>query len=48
MIVERMSHAYSSQNARGVRRNDPLFLIKWPLPVTGISEKNQSYADRLK
>jgi dTDP-4-dehydrorhamnose 3,5-epimerase len=47
-VFYQMSHPYSAQNARGVRWNDPLFLIKWPLPVTSISERDQSYADFVK
>ena len=47
-VFYQMSHPYSAHNARGVRWNDPLFPIKWPLPVTSISEKDQSYADFLK
>lgn len=44
-VFYQMSHPYSAQNARGVRWNDPLFPIKWPLAVTRISEKDRSYSD---
>ena len=44
-VFYQMSHAYSPQNARGVRWNDPLFAITWPLAVTSVSERDQSYAD---
>jgi dTDP-4-dehydrorhamnose 3,5-epimerase len=47
-VFYQMSDAYSPQHARGVRWDDPLFSIKWPLPVTSISEKDRSYADFLK
>ena len=47
-VFYQMSQPYSAHNARGVRWNDPLFLIKWPLPVTSISERDQSYADFVK
>jgi len=44
-VCYQMSRAYSAQGARGVRWDDPLFLIKWPLPVTSISERDQSYPE---
>lgn len=31
--------------AGGLRWNDPLFRIRWPLPVSTISEKDAAYAD---
>jgi dTDP-4-dehydrorhamnose 3,5-epimerase len=47
-VFYQVSHPYSPQHARGVRWDDPLFSIQWPLPVTSISEKDRSYADFLK
>jgi len=44
-VFYQMSHPYSGQGASGVRWNDPLFPIPWPLPVTSISERDQSYPD---
>jgi dTDP-4-dehydrorhamnose 3,5-epimerase len=44
-VFYQMSHPFSAPNARGVRWNDALFAIKWPLAVTSISEKDQSYPD---
>jgi dTDP-4-dehydrorhamnose 3,5-epimerase len=36
---------YSQPAATGVRYNDPAFNIVWPLPVTVISENDQSWPD---
>jgi dTDP-4-dehydrorhamnose 3,5-epimerase len=44
-VFYQMSQPYSPESARGVRWNDPLFAIKWPLAVTSISERDQSYPD---
>ncbi len=38
-----MFENYHPGNARGVRWNDPVFSISWPLPVSSISEKDSSY-----
>jgi dTDP-4-dehydrorhamnose 3,5-epimerase len=40
-----ISEFYAPQSASGVRYDDPAFAIEWPLPVTSISEKDQSWAD---
>ena len=29
--------------SRGIRYNDPLFNIKWPIEITTISEKDKSF-----
>jgi dTDP-4-dehydrorhamnose 3,5-epimerase len=34
---------YTPEAERGVRYDDPAFAIKWPLPVTEISEKDRSW-----
>lgn len=34
------SEFYAPQAERGIRYNDPFFDIKWPLPLTEISEKD--------
>ena len=34
------SAVYSSAHARGVRYDDPAFRIRWPLPVSSISEQD--------
>jgi len=36
---------YSPQHATGVRFDDPAFGIVWPLPVSSISEVDQSWPD---
>ncbi len=35
-----ISESYSPQSACGVRYNDPIFGITWPIPVTEISPKD--------
>ncbi len=40
-----MSEFFRPECAGGVRWSDPAFQIRWPLPVTGISEKDSAYAD---
>jgi dTDP-4-dehydrorhamnose 3,5-epimerase len=43
-VFYQMSESHHPASARGVRWNDPIFAIQWPLePV--ISEKDQSYPD---
>lgn len=44
-LFYQMSTFYAPSHARGVRWNDPLFAINWPLPVTHISRKDQEAAD---
>lgn len=38
-----MSERYSPEHASGVRWDDPLFNLKWPQPVTEISEKDNKW-----
>jgi dTDP-4-dehydrorhamnose 3,5-epimerase len=40
-----ISVPYAPQSAYGVRYDDPIFGIGWPLPVTEISEKDRHYAN---
>jgi dTDP-4-dehydrorhamnose 3,5-epimerase len=40
-----ISEPYSPQFAYGVRHNDPIFGITWPLPVTEISRKDLQWPD---
>jgi dTDP-4-dehydrorhamnose 3,5-epimerase len=40
-----MSHAYAPQSAGGVRWNDAAFNISWPLPVSIIAERDNTYPD---
>ncbi|MDA8389056.1 MAG: dTDP-4-dehydrorhamnose 3,5-epimerase [Nitrospiraceae bacterium] len=36
---------YMPEFSRGIRWNDPLFDMRWPLPVSAISEKDGQYPD---
>jgi dTDP-4-dehydrorhamnose 3,5-epimerase len=40
-----MGEYYHPESARGIRWNDNQFNIMWPLPVSIISEKDNSYPD---
>lgn len=40
-----ISAAYAPELARGVRWNDPVHNIRWPLPVTVISERDRNFPD---
>ena len=40
-----ISEPYSPHSATGIRYDDPAFAIKWPLPVTEISEKDLKWPD---
>ena len=42
-ILYQMTDFYNSDLDAGVRWNDPLFDIKWPLKVAVISERDESY-----
>ena len=44
-VFYQMSAFYEPSAARGVRWNDPAFGIKWPLPVTVISKRDQELPD---
>ena len=44
-VFSQMSEFYYPDQARGVRWNDPAFDIKWPLPITSISQKDRAYPD---
>lgn len=39
------SHRFASSHAAGVRYNDPMFGIEWPLPVSLISTADSSWPD---
>lgn len=34
---------YAPQSARGVRHDDPAFGVRWPLPVTAISDQDSAW-----
>jgi dTDP-4-dehydrorhamnose 3,5-epimerase len=40
-----VSQPFAPQYARGLPYNDPAFNIKWPVPVSLISEKDKSWAN---
>jgi dTDP-4-dehydrorhamnose 3,5-epimerase len=40
-----MSHYYVSEQARGVRYDDPAFGIEWPLPDPVVSERDRQFPD---
>jgi dTDP-4-dehydrorhamnose 3,5-epimerase len=44
-ISYQMSRRYVPESARGVRWNDPLFGVSWPLDNRIISERDQQYPD---
>ena len=39
-VTYQVSQFYSPESERGVRYNDPVFQVEWPLPVEVISEKD--------
>jgi dTDP-4-dehydrorhamnose 3,5-epimerase len=44
-VVYQMSQAYAPDFERGIRWNDPQFGIRWPLPVHGLSARDQAFPD---
>ena len=42
-VTYQMGTFYQPEYQRGVRYDDPVFSIQWPLPVTAISEKDLSW-----
>ena len=40
-----MSESYKAEAAAGVRFNDPVFGIQWPLPVASISDRDRLWPD---
>jgi dTDP-4-dehydrorhamnose 3,5-epimerase len=44
-IFYQMSAFYVPEAARGVRWNDPIFGIEWPLAVTVIADRDRQYPD---
>jgi dTDP-4-dehydrorhamnose 3,5-epimerase len=43
-IAYQMSEFYAPELGTGLRWNDPTLGINWPLEVTAISEKDESWA----
>jgi dTDP-4-dehydrorhamnose 3,5-epimerase len=44
-VFYQMSEFYNAESARGLRWNDPAFLISWPEKVEVISERDRNYAN---
>lgn len=44
-VVYQMTEFYAPDSAAGLRWNDPLFAIPWPLPVSVISDQDAGYPD---
>jgi dTDP-4-dehydrorhamnose 3,5-epimerase len=42
-VVYQISEYYHPESARGVRWDDPAFGIRWPLPVSVISERDRNH-----
>jgi dTDP-4-dehydrorhamnose 3,5-epimerase len=42
-IIYQMSDFYAPEYERGLRFDDPSLNIRWPLPVTEISEKDAQW-----
>jgi dTDP-4-dehydrorhamnose 3,5-epimerase len=42
-ISYQMSETYHPESARGCRYDDPVFGVKWPLPVTVISKRDEEF-----
>jgi len=48
LIHYQISEFYKPDYAEGVRWNDPVFNIQWPVKITSISEKDKNYPDYKK
>ncbi len=44
-VLYEMFAPFAPDTARGVRFDDPAFAIRWPLPVTVISDRDRKYPD---
>lgn len=44
-VFYQMSEFYMPDYARGIRWNDPVFNIEWPIDIAAISEKDMQYPD---
>lgn len=42
-VTYQVSQFYSPESERGVRHDDPVFQVEWPLPVEVISEKDTAW-----
>jgi dTDP-4-dehydrorhamnose 3,5-epimerase len=43
-VFYQMAHPYNPDSARGIRWDDPAIGITWPLPVSVISNKDQTFS----
>jgi dTDP-4-dehydrorhamnose 3,5-epimerase len=43
-VIYQVGEFYTPGYERGIRYDDPTFAIEWPIPVTVMSEKDQSWA----
>jgi dTDP-4-dehydrorhamnose 3,5-epimerase len=43
-VFYQISESHHPESARGIRWDDPVFKIQWPLPVAEISPKDSAYA----
>lgn len=44
-IFYQISEAYHPESARGIRWNDPLFAIKWPIDAPMLADRDRSFPD---
>lgn len=44
-LFYQMTEEYFPESSAGIRYNDPEFEIKWPLPITNISKKDELFED---
>ena len=44
-VAYEISARYAPESARGVRWNDPVFAIDWPVEIEVINERDRSYPD---
>jgi dTDP-4-dehydrorhamnose 3,5-epimerase len=47
-VLYQMSEFYTPGAECGARHDDPAFAIKWPVPVTDMSEKDRAWPDFLR
>jgi dTDP-4-dehydrorhamnose 3,5-epimerase len=44
-VIYQVSQFYTPEAERGIRHDDPAFGVRWPLPVTVISDKDRAWPD---
>ncbi len=45
VLLYNVSRAFEPGNERGIRYDDPAIGVRWPSPVTHVSEKDKAWAD---